>query len=454
MTAETIDRLGGARPRTFLGQPVGLAYLAFTEVWERFSFYGMGAILVLYMSQALFLPGRIEHVGGFAAFRTGLEAVFGPMTTLALASQVYGLYAGLIYLTPVFGGMLADRWLGRRAAVVIGAVMMSAGHILMAFDAPFLAALALLIVGCGLLKGNISVQVGGLYGEHDGAGRTRGFAIFSTAINIGAVAGPLACGLAAQIWGWHAGFTLAGVLMLAALATYLAGYRHLPEPVHKTAITTPAAPLDARQWRVVAALVGVMAITIFQSIAYSQNLNIGLIWVDQKVDLAFGGFHVPVAWFGSIDSAASIASIPLLIGLWQRQAARGREPGEIGKIALGAWMAAAANLLLVVACLMSDRVSVIYPIVYDVILGVAFLYYWPTLLALVAGAAPTRVRATLMGLAFASNFIANILIGWIGGFYEHMTPAAFWGLHAAIGAAGGIIALLLLRPLERVLHES
>ncbi|HEX7946888.1 MAG TPA: MFS transporter, partial [Phenylobacterium sp.] len=314
--------------------------------------------------------------------------------------------------------------------------------------------LTLLILGCGLLKGNISVQVGGLYGENDGAGRTRGFAIFSTGINIGAVAGPLAVGLVAQVWGWHAGFALAGVLMLAALVTYLAGYRHLPEPASKTHAAAPAAPLSAHQWRVVAGLIAVMAITVFQSIAYSQNLNIGLIWVDQKVDLTFGGFHVPVAWFGSIDSAASILSIPLLIALWQRQAQRGREPGEIGKIALGAWMAAAANLLLMAACLMSDRVSVVYPIVYDIILGVAFLYYWPTLLALVAGAAPPKVRATLMGLAFASNFVANTLIGWIGGFYEHTTPAAFWGLHAAIAAAGGITALVLLRPLERLLRAE
>src|SRR5438067_3872997 len=194
------------RARTFFGEPLGLAYLAFTEAWERFSYYGMTALLVLYMSQALFLPGHVEHVAGFAAFRAALEAVFGKMSTLALASQVFGLYTGFVYFTPVFGGLIADRFIGRRRAVMLGAVLMSGGHIAMAFDASFLLALVLLITGCGLLKGNISAQVGQLYAEDDAAGRTRGFSIFSMAINVGAVAGPLTCGLLAQLYGWHVGF--------------------------------------------------------------------------------------------------------------------------------------------------------------------------------------------------------------------------------------------------------
>src|ERR1700761_168262 len=173
--------------RTFFGEPIGLAYLAFTEAWERFSYYGMAALLVLYMSQALFTPGHIGNIAGFGAFRAGLESVFGKMSTLALASQIYGLYTGFVYFTPVFGGLIADRWLGRRNAVMLGAAMMSAGHIAMAFDVSFLLALFLLIVGCGLLKGNISTQVGQLYSEADGEGRTRGFSIYSTAINVGAV---------------------------------------------------------------------------------------------------------------------------------------------------------------------------------------------------------------------------------------------------------------------------
>jgi proton-dependent oligopeptide transporter, POT family len=440
--------------RTFFGEPIGLAYLSFTEAWERFSYYGMTALLVLYMTQALFMPGHIEHIAGFASLRHALESVFGPMTTLALASQVYGLYTGFVYFTPVFGGLIADRLTGRKVAVAIGAVLMSAGHIAMAFDESFLLALLLLITGCGLLKGNISSQVGALYAEDDANGRTRGFSIFSMGINVGAVAGPLVCGLLAQKYGWHVGFGLAGILMLCGLATYLIGYHTLVEPppsvVRKEAQATDA----ATNWRVVAALIAVMALTIFHSIAYYQNSNIALVWIDKHVNLDLFGFQVPVAWFNSIDPFTSIVFVPILIALWKWQDAHGGEPREILKISTGAFMACAANLLLFIACTISDRVSVIYPIIYDALLGVAFLYYWPTLLALVSRAAPPGLKATLMGVVFLTLFISNILIGWIGGFYEHVGPATFWAIEASIAAVGGVLALLLNKPLTRQLERG
>ena len=442
-----------APARTFFGEPRALAYLAFTEAWERFSFYGMTAILVLYMSSALLLPGHIEHVVGFGAFRAVLEAIFGKMSTLAITSQIYGLYTGFVYFTPVFGGFVADRLIGRRNAVVLGAILMSAGHLAMAFDASFLLALLLLIVGCGLLKGNISTQVGSLYAEDDSAGRTRGFSIFSIGINVGAVAGPLLCGLLAQLYGWHAGFGLAGVLMLFGLATYLIGYRELTETIHHAAPQT-AAPVTSGQGRVIAALFAVMAISIFQSVAYYQNTNMGLIWASRSVDLDLFGFSMPVAWFNSIDSFVSIVSVPFLFALWRFQSKRGGEPGEIAKIGTGAFIACAANLLLVAGCALTTRVPVLVPVAYDVLLGVAFLYYWPTLLALVSRSAPPRLRATLMGTVFLTLFISNLTMGRIGGFYEAMTPLQFWALHAAIAATGGILALALKRPLGRILASA
>jgi POT family proton-dependent oligopeptide transporter len=453
MTTSVIDSAAppAAARKTFFGEPRAIAYLAFTEAWERFSYYGMTALLVLYMTQQLLLPGHVGRVAGFAAFRQMLEGVFGPMTTLALASQIYGLYSGFVYFTPVLGGMIADRWIGRRNAVMAGAVLMSAGHFAMAFDASFLLAIALLIAGCGLLKGNISAQVGGLYPEGDSEGRTRGFAIFSMGINVGATAGPLACGLLAQIWGWHAGFGLAGVLMLLALATYLAGYRHLPEMQAQARAKAPRTPLTGRDWRIIAAVVMVMATTIFQSVIYYQNSNIALIWIDQHVDLNFFGFHVPTAWFNSIDPFASIVCVPPLFALWRWQARRGSEPGELGKIACGVWMAAAANLILVVAALAGPRTPVWAPFVYDVILGIAFLYYWPTLLALVSRASPAQVKSTMMGVVMLTLFVGNSIVGWIGALYEPLGPAGFWALQVAIGVAGGLVLLVLGRPLERAL---
>src|SRR5262245_45732113 len=158
-----------------MGHPKGLFYLAFTEAWERFSFYGMTALVVLYMVNQLLLPGHVERIAGFAGFRTAIESVTGPLSTQALASQIFGLYSGFVYFTPLLGGLIADRWIGQRNAVVIGAVSLSAGHIAMAADQTFLLALLLLVVGSGFLKGNIASQVGALYPPDDEARRTRGF---------------------------------------------------------------------------------------------------------------------------------------------------------------------------------------------------------------------------------------------------------------------------------------
>lgn len=435
---------------TFLGEPRALAYLAFTEAWERFSYYGMTALLVLYMSKYLLLPGHVENIRGFASFRAGIEGVFGPLSTEALASQIYGLYTGFIYFTPVLGGWIADRWMGARNAVVLGALMMSAGHIAMAFDGSFLLALTLLIVGCGFLKGNISNQVGSLYPENDGAARTRGYAIYSFGINGGAVAGPLLCGILAQVYGWHAGFGLAGILMLIGLFTYLAGYSTFKASVRTPVVERTSQPLTAAQWRVVIALIAVMALSMFHSIAYYQNTNAAMVWIDSSVNLDLLGFHIPAAWFNSIDPFVSMLSVPFLLAFWRWQAHRNREPDEVVKIGLGAWIACGANLILVLGCATLNPVPAIVPFLYDVLLGVAFLYYWPTLLALVSREAPPRLKGTLMGTVFLSLFVSNFVIGWLGTLFERMTPLQFWQMQAGIAATGGVLIFALRRPLARV----
>ena len=454
MTATAIRT--AERPRTFFGEPPALAYLAFTEAWERFSYYGMTALLTLYMTKALLLPGHVEHIAGFAALRGVLQGLFGAATPLAMASQIFGLYTALVYFTPLLGGLIADRWIGRRNAVAAGAVLMSAGHFAMAFDASFLLALALLILGCGLLKGNIAAQVGQLYPATDDSGRTRGFAIFSTGINCGAVAGPLVCGLLAQIWGWHAGFGAAGVLMLIGLATYLIGYphlkaasaRHVPEP-------TPEGGGRRRgEARILLALTGVAAITVFQSIAYYQGANIGLIWIDRQVDPRLLGFNIPTAWYNSVDSLASIIFVPVLFGLWRWQARSGAEPNDLGKIAIGAMICMAGNLVLAAASLGGGGLSPLWPVADLILQGIAFLYYWPTLLALVSRTAPARLKSTLMGAAYLSLFASNTIIGRLGGLYETLTPTAFWLLHAAIAAAGAVLAMTVGRPLKRILDAA
>jgi len=440
--------------KSFFGHPKGLFYLAFTEAWERFSYYGMTALLVLYMVNQVLLPGHIENIAGFATFRAGLESIVGPLSPLALASQMFGLYTGFVYFTPVLGGIIADRWIGQRNAVVIGALLMSGGHIAMGFDQSFLLALLLLIAGSGFLKGNISAQVGALYPVEDKARRSHGFAIFSMAINFGAVCGPLLCGFLAQYYGWHIGFGVAAIFMLAGLATYLSGYRHLPAKVSRREKNQSSERLTPADWRVIRVLIVVMLITIFQSVSYYQIANVFQIWVQQSVDLSVGSLTIPIAWYQSIDPLVSIIAVPLLFGLWQFQATRRGEPGDLGKIGIGAWLAASANLILVVAIVTSggEQIHPLWPAFYCAALGVAFLYYWPTLLALVSRTAPAKANATMMGITFLSLFISNNLIGWVGRFYERMSPTEFWIMHAAIAATGGLLIMLFGRRIGRALE--
>ena len=247
------DRI--ASGRELFGHPRGLAFLFTTEMWERFSYYGMRALLVLYMTKYVLLPAQAGNVVGLAGFKSVLETVFGPLQVQPLASQIYGIYTALVYLTPIFGGLLADRLLGQRRMVIIGATLMAIGHFLMAVEPLLLFALLALILGNGAFKPNISTQVGFLYppGDHR---RDRAYSIFYVGINIGAFLAPLVCGTLGEKAGWHYGFAAAGVGMLIGLSIYLYAAPLLPpDALQKArAAHTEPQPLDRDEWR------GVMAI--------------------------------------------------------------------------------------------------------------------------------------------------------------------------------------------------
>jgi POT family proton-dependent oligopeptide transporter len=453
------EAIPAAEPRSgaFFGHPKGLGFLAFTEMWERFSYYGMTALLALYMTKQLLLPGHAEHVAGLAALRHLFE-LRGPMSDVAFASLIYGWYSGLVYFTPVLGGLVADRWLGTRATVALGAVLMSAGHFAMSFDSSFLLALLLLIVGSGCLKGNISAQVGQLYPPNEETRRTGGFTIFSAAINIGAVLGPLGCGAVAAIYGWHAGFALAAGLMLLALVIYLSGQRHLPG---KAAAASPSGevlpPLTADERRRVLFLVVAIGLTILPNVAYPMIWNIGILFIDGHVSLATPFGSLPASWFNSLDALASIVVVPPLVALWAWQARRGKEPSDVAKIGIGCALTGVSALLLAAGSAMpgSDgKVGVVWPILGFVGMGFAFIWYWPVLLALISLAAPRRANATLMGASFLSLFVGSVIMGWVGSFYDQMSPAAFWTVDAAIGFAGAILVLLFGPALKRALEPN
>ena len=446
----------GAPVGGILGQPKGLYYLAATEAWERFSYYGMTALVVLYMVNQLLLPGHVENIAGFPGFRAALESVFGPMSTQALASQIFGLYSGFVYFTPVLGGWIADRFVGQRNAVVAGAVLMSAGHLAMAFDQSFLAALALLILGSGLLKGNVAAQVGALYAINDETNRVHGYAIFQTGINVGAMLGPVVCGLLAQLYGWHTGFGAAALFILIGLVTYLVGYRHLPSRTERAVSESRA--LTAAEWRRIRAICAVLAIVVCHATSYFQSYNTAAVWTQDHVDLDVGGFAIPVPWFNAVDPLFSILGVPVVFALWRRQAAAraGVEPGDLEKIGMGAWLVASGNAILVAAILAfgNDGLSPLWPFLYFAMMGVSFMFYWPVLLALVSRAAPAPVNATMMGVAYMTLFVASNIMGRLGGLYETLPPAMFWGLHAAVAAAGGVAVLVFGDAITRVLRSD
>src|SRR5918996_5803937 len=246
---EEVDRTD----RAFLGHPKGLGFLSFTEACERFSYYSMQTLLVLYMVNYLLVPERMDQVIGLDWLRAN---VWPGLEGQQLASAIFGSYTALVYLTPIFGGIVADRWLGRTPTLILGGVLMAIGHFLMAFEPAFLLALFALLLGVGAFKGNIASQVGALYGPND-LRRAMAFQIFYIFINVSVIAAPLISGTLGQKVGWHYGFGCAGVVMVLGLIIYLSGQRWLPADNRPSARieAAPREPLSRGDWLCVLYLV-------------------------------------------------------------------------------------------------------------------------------------------------------------------------------------------------------
>src|SRR3954452_8895952 len=340
-------------PRDFLGHPRGLAFLFSTEMWERFSYYGMRSLLVLYMVRYLLLPEHADNVIGLATLRSLLEGIFGPLGAQAFSSHIYGLYTGLVYFTPFFGGLIADRLLGQRRMVVIGAALMALGHFMMAFERLFLLALFVLILGNGAFKPNISTQVGTLYAPGDPR-RDRAFSIFYVGINIGAFFSPLIAGTLGETLGWHYGFAAAGVGMTIGLCIYLYATRTLPPDVKsRVDASGPQPPLSRDEWRaIIAIIILVLPVTFFWA-TYEQQGNTIALWADDYTDrtinLLIWSGQIPVTWFQAFNPFMIFAFPPFVLMLWRAQAEAGSEPSTVMKMALGCFGVAAAYLILAAA---------------------------------------------------------------------------------------------------------
>jgi len=432
----------------FIGHPPGLGWLSASEFWERFAYYGMQALLVLYLSNYLFKPGVIDNVWGIWPFAHALETLYGKLDYAALASAVVGFYAATVYLTPILGGYIADRLIGRTATVALGASLMAAGYFLLCVEQTFLIGIFALLFGVGCFKGNIAAQVGDLY-TIDDPRRADGFQIYFLGIQIAVIIAPLITGTLGEKVGWTWGFGSAGVGILLGLVIYLIGrYAYPPEVLEqkKTATSAPRPPLSRRDWGVVAILVVLLPVLAMSAVGNQQIFNAYLIWSQKNYDLAMFGGTMPTSWMFSIDAVVSTFLMIGVIAFWRWYGRRWEEPAEITKIAIGTAISAFAPLTLAlfsqIVVQTGHPVPLWWAIAFHVINDTGFSMVFPVGLALYSRAAPRGLGGIMIAIYYLHLFIGNNLIGYLGGLLDKMSGFQFWLLHSAIIAAAAVLLFL------------
>ena len=422
------------------GHPSGLTTLFFTEMWERFSYYGMRALLVLFMVAAPAAGGL-----GYDNKKAGL---------------IYGIYTMSVFMMSLPGGWVADRFLGARRAVLIGGIVIALGHFSMAVPsiATFYAGLVLIVFGTGLLKPNISTMVGSLYSENDDR-RDAGFSLFYMGINLGAFLSPLVCGYLGQRIDWHYGFGAAGVGMTLGLVQYLLGGKRLgrvgERPAKKSAEEQARArePLTREEWK----RLSVVGILFFFSVlfwmAFEQAGSSLNLFADQLTRTTIFGLSFPSSWFQSVNSIFILALAPVFSWLWIRLGSR--QPSSPTKFAIGLFFAGLGFLVVAWAASLSGqgKVSPMWLILVYLFHTVGELSLSPVGLSMVTKLAPAKIVGLMMGVWFASLALGNLAAGLVGGFFQAGAEGALVGLflkvaYVTIGAAA---VLVLLTPTIRKL---
>ncbi len=419
----------------------------------------MRALLILYMANYLLAdPSRAEQVLGFTTLEHMLTAVFGEMTTQAISSQIYGLYTGFVYFTPLFGGILADRLLGQHKTVYIGGVLMAIGHFLMAVESMFLVALFFLILGNGCFKPNISTQVGNLYREGDPR-RDGAFTIFYMGINLGALLSPFVCGTLGQKVGWHWGFGAAGVGMVLGLILYWMGSGLVPHDAEgpqtdkPKKVTTEKRPLTKQEWNSVWGLAFLCFLNIMFWAIYEQQGNTLQLWADQRTNWGW----IPSTWFQAFNPFMIIFFAPLLDKFWGWQFRKGKEPTSITKMGIGCVLCGAAYILMILAAQAvpeGERGNVMWLAGTVFVFTMGELYLSPIGLSLVTKVAPKPIVSMMMGMWFLSSFFGNYMAGFIGSFYSQMSKDQFFMMLFAIGTITGIIFFIVKKPLDRAIGKT
>lgn len=410
---------------TWFGHPKGLTVLFLTNMWEQFSYFGMRALLVYYMTkQLMFAQGQ--------------------------ASLIYGAYTASAYFAPLIGGFIADRVLGKRRAVILGGSIMAVGHFMMTFESLLFPALATIAIGNGLFLPTLPSQVGDLYQRNDPR-RASAFNVYYVGINVGGLLAPLICGTLGETLGWHYGFGAAGLGMVIGLVIYMLGQRHLPpEParVQPPATGQHSAPY-ARE--TVFALVGVaLAVVLFRG-AYEQMGNTVALWADSGVDRATAFGVIPMTWVQALNPLFVIVFTPLLLAARARRVQKGERLAP--RMALGALIVASAYLMLAAVTLAAPAgalVPVAWLIGFVLVLTLGELFILPTGLALFARLAPPRLGATTVASWYLTIFGGSLFAGIVGMAWTPLSHGAFFGLLAvlAIGAA------VVLRALEGAVQKA
>ncbi|NUP09338.1 MAG: peptide MFS transporter [Polyangiaceae bacterium] len=455
--------------------PPGLVILFFAEMWERFSYYGMRGLLKLYMANYLFVALR-EPLQGCLQKEPACTKVAGdPSSVLAWgsiqgllpdnpaeqASLLYGTYTALVYATPFFGGILADRVLGQRKTVVVGGILMALGHFVMAIENSFFLALLLLILGNGAFKPNISTQVGNLYPQGDPR-RDGAFTIFYMGINLGAFICNFVCGTLAAVYGWHYGFGAAGVGMVLGLIVYMAGQKYLaPDNLAKKkaerATAPPEQPLTKSEWTRVWALVALCALNVVFWAVYEQQGNTMQTWADEQTNWpVLFGWQIPSTWFQSFNPLCIIALAPVLDMFWRWQNRQGREPTSVSKMAMGCIILGLSFIVMIVGAQMvgQGKGSLFWPLFCTFLLTIGELYLSPIGLSLVTKVSPVRIVSMMMGMWFLSSFLGNFLSGAIGVYYTRWPKETFFGFLTVLGVAAGLAMWAFNRPLKKAIGEG
>jgi POT family proton-dependent oligopeptide transporter len=398
-------------------------------MWAEFSFFGLQALLVYYMTKQL----------GF---------------TQAKSSLIYGAYGAAAFFSPFFGGLIADRWLGRTASVIIGGAMMMFGHFAMAFEAMLFPALVLVALGNGLFIPPLAIQVGSLYADDDPR-KAYAYSAYYMGINLGGLLAPLVCGTLGELYGWHWGFAAAGIGMAVGLIVYLSFLKFLPpEPDRARTSETRSiggTRIDSAKLKTLFLLV---AMVVLFRVGYEQSGNVIALWVrdftDRSIPVFGTGAAIPATWFQSINPLLIILLTPVLIRFWRSRGVAETVPSLLRRMSFGCVLAGLAMAVMVGAAAISGpegaRVSSWWTIGYFVLLTLGELFVIPVGLTLVETLSPAAFAATAMGAWYIAKFLGSLLAGFMGAYWLEIPPSDFF----ALGMVSPLLAALCLYLMARM----